>query len=145
LRYEGRRLVVAQQLRRCLSPRPVLKIDVGERLTGGVLYDETGVGFLGGPRRRETTGQLPQSSSASRFTAGAAGFLVLIQSADRPNRHGEPRRFDTMPSQPSHLADRFPLVTAAIAAIPARSCAIDGEAIVRDDEASPNDQPLGTG
>ena len=42
-----------------------------------------------------------QSSSASRFTAGAAGFLTLIQSADRSNRYGEPSRFDTMPSQPS--------------------------------------------
>jgi hypothetical protein len=26
----------------------------------------------------------PQSSSASRFTAGAAGFLLLIQCRDRP-------------------------------------------------------------
>jgi hypothetical protein len=43
----------------------------------------------------------PQSSSASRFTAGAAGFLTLSQSFDRPNRYGEPRRFETMPSQPS--------------------------------------------
>jgi hypothetical protein len=42
-----------------------------------------------------------QSSSASRFTAGAAGFLTLIQSFDRPNRYGEPIRFDTMPSHPS--------------------------------------------
>ena len=41
------------------------------------------------------------SSSASRFTAGALGFLTLSQSSDRPNRYGEPRRFDTMPSQPS--------------------------------------------
>jgi hypothetical protein len=28
-----------------------------------------------------------QSSSASRFTAGAAGFFTLIQSFDRPNRY----------------------------------------------------------
>jgi hypothetical protein len=46
----------------------------------------------------------PQSSSASRFTAGAAGFLTLSQCADRPGRYGEPRRFDTMPSQPSAQA-----------------------------------------
>jgi hypothetical protein len=29
---------------------------------------------------------LPQSSSASRFTAGAFGFLTLTQSGDRPER-----------------------------------------------------------
>src|SRR5262245_56187856 len=28
----------------------------------------------------------PQSSSASRFTAGAAGFLLLIQCRERPER-----------------------------------------------------------
>jgi hypothetical protein len=28
----------------------------------------------------------PQSSSASRLTAGALGFLLLIQSCDRPER-----------------------------------------------------------
>jgi hypothetical protein len=42
-----------------------------------------------------------QPSSASRFTAGAAGFLTFSQCADRPARYGEPSRFDTMPSQPS--------------------------------------------
>jgi hypothetical protein len=31
-------------------------------------------------------GQRPQSSSVSRFTAGAAGFLNLIQSGERPER-----------------------------------------------------------
>jgi len=30
--------------------------------------------------------QRPQSSSASRFTAGASGFLNLSQSGDRPER-----------------------------------------------------------
>jgi hypothetical protein len=29
---------------------------------------------------------LPQSSSASRFTAGASGFFILSQSGDRPDR-----------------------------------------------------------
>ena len=38
-----------------------------------------------------------RSSSDSPFTAGAAGFLTLIQSFDRPNRYGEPSRFDTTP------------------------------------------------
>ena len=42
----------------------------------------------------------PHSSSASRATAGAAGFLTFSQRSVRPERYGEPRRFDTMPSQP---------------------------------------------
>jgi len=33
-----------------------------------------------------------QSSSASRRTAGAPGFLILIQWADRPARYGDPSR-----------------------------------------------------
>ena len=45
-----------------------------------------------------------QSSSASRVTAGAVGFLTLIQQSARPERWGEPRRFDTLPSQPSAQA-----------------------------------------
>jgi hypothetical protein len=44
-----------------------------------------------GPRSPNRGGRhrhfaLPQSSSASRFTAGAAGFLLLIQSRERPER-----------------------------------------------------------
>jgi hypothetical protein len=30
--------------------------------------------------------RLPQSSSASRFTAGRAGFFILSQSGERPER-----------------------------------------------------------
>ena len=33
--------------------------------------------------------------------AGAFGFLALSQRGVRPNRYGDPSRFDTMPSQPS--------------------------------------------
>jgi hypothetical protein len=44
------------------------------------------------------------SSSASRVTAGAAGFLTFSQQSARPDRYGDPSRFDTMPSQPSALA-----------------------------------------
>src|SRR5215813_7319590 len=46
------------------------------------------------------------SSSASRFTAGAAGFLNLSQCRMRPLTYGEPSRFDTMPLQPSLKAWR---------------------------------------
>jgi hypothetical protein len=43
---------------------------------------------------------LPQSSSASRFTAGAAGFLTLSQCSTRPERpRAEPR--------PERAADEF--------------------------------------
>jgi hypothetical protein len=45
-----------------------------------------------------------QSISRSRCTAGAAGFLILIQASVRPMRYAEPRRLDTMPSQPSAQA-----------------------------------------
>ena len=47
-----------------------------------------------------------QSSSASRLTAGALGFLTFTQCATRPERYGEPSRFETMPSQPSLQASR---------------------------------------
>src|ERR1700730_18090536 len=46
-------------------------------------------------------GHCPQSSSASRVTAGACGFLLLIQSGERPERYRESLRFDTIPSSPS--------------------------------------------
>jgi hypothetical protein len=37
-------------------------------------------------RDRASGNHLPQSSSASRFTAGASGFLNLSQSGDLPDR-----------------------------------------------------------
>ena len=40
-----------------------------------------------------TTHYRPQSFSASRFTAGLFGFLILIQSGERPERYRKPRRF----------------------------------------------------
>src|SRR5499433_1601128 len=43
---------------------------------------------------------LCHSSSASRFTAGAAAFFILSQSGERPERYIESFRFDTMPSSP---------------------------------------------
>ena len=49
---------------------------------------------------------LRHSSSASRFTAGAAGFLIFTHRSPRPDRYGEPSRFETMPSQPSAQACR---------------------------------------
>src|SRR5215472_6872212 len=46
-----------------------------------------------------TATHLVQSSSASRFTAGAARFFILSQSGERPERYIESLRFDTMPSR----------------------------------------------
>jgi hypothetical protein len=37
-------------------------------------------------RERMSAGHLPQSSSASRLTAGAVGFFILSQSGERPER-----------------------------------------------------------
>jgi hypothetical protein len=42
----------------------------------------------------------PQSSSASRFTAGPAGFLNFSQSGERPDRYRDPSRFETIPQPP---------------------------------------------
>src|SRR4051812_16273481 len=41
-----------------------------------------------------------QSSSASRRTAGASGFLNFSQSCDRPEWLRDPSRLDTIPSKP---------------------------------------------
>jgi hypothetical protein len=70
---------------------PILYVDVGERVT---------VGVAGGKR----WGTLFQSSSASRVAAGATGFLTFIQQPARPPGYRDPRRFDTIPSQPSAQA-----------------------------------------
>src|SRR6516165_7122270 len=55
----------------------------------------------------------PQSSSASRVTAAASGFLNLSQSFVLPDRYCDPSRFDTMPSSPSLQAwhTAFPSVS----------------------------------
>ena len=42
----------------------------------------------------------PNPSSASRFTAGASGFLNLSQSGDLPDQRRDPSRFETIPSSP---------------------------------------------
>jgi hypothetical protein len=46
-------------------------------------------------------GGLMSYAPASRLTAGACGFLLLIQCGERPERYCESLRFDTMPSRPS--------------------------------------------
>ena len=47
--------------------------------------------------------------------------------------HRDGRSLRLMTRNGHGLADRFPLAAAAIAALPARSCVVDGEAIVCDD------------
>ena len=61
---------------------------------------------LGSWLRRRSSSHASQSSSTSRETAGAFGFLTFIQYLDRPEPYGEPSRLDTMPSQPSRHAAR---------------------------------------
>jgi hypothetical protein len=101
------RLVARYQSRRRSPAGLLLEIDICERLTGLILHNETGFAFLDGPRRREAAlGHLLQSSSASRVTAGAAEFLTFTQQSARPERYSDPRRFETMPSQPSAQAWR---------------------------------------
>jgi hypothetical protein len=59
----------------------------GERLPVVVLHDEAGIPLVNLPGRREAAGRhYAQSSSSSRRTAGAFGFLTLRQCADRPAR-----------------------------------------------------------
>ncbi len=99
------RLVAREQLGCGAATGFFLAIDVSQRLPVAVAHDEAGGRFLDSPRRREaaasqdqrsnqTRSRLltfiqcgePQSSSASRFTAGASGFLTLTQCAERPER-----------------------------------------------------------
>jgi hypothetical protein len=51
-----RTLVARHQSSRRPPPRLILEIDVRERLPVGVADNETGVGLLGGPGRREAAG-----------------------------------------------------------------------------------------
>jgi hypothetical protein len=67
-----------------------------------------GRGALEEQRGHRRQRSLPQSSSASRFTAGASAFFILSQSGDRPERYVESLRFDTMPSMPSLQTCRTP-------------------------------------
>ena len=41
------------------------------------------------------------SLSEINLTAGASGFLLLIQSGERPDLYRDSFRFETMPSRPS--------------------------------------------
>jgi hypothetical protein len=55
---------------------------------------------LARPTIRSEKHYSPQSSSASRFTASHAGFLLLSQSGERLERYVNILRFDTMSSRP---------------------------------------------
>jgi hypothetical protein len=91
-------------VRRRPSSRLVLKIDVGERLS--VADDEAGVGLIVDPGAGSGAASPAVPFTAPILlrlgrTAGAAAFLILSQWSTRPERYGEPSRFDTMPSPPS--------------------------------------------
>jgi hypothetical protein len=51
--------------------------------------------------------QRPQSSSASRFTAGASWFLNFTQSGDRPDRWRDPSLLETIPSKAGVAEDEI--------------------------------------
>jgi hypothetical protein len=55
---------------------------------------------------RQPIAILPPLYLSFRFTAGAFGFLLLVQCGERPELYAEPRRFDTIPSRPSLPASR---------------------------------------
>jgi hypothetical protein len=63
------------------SPEPPLK---GSKNPAGNAADDNvnSLALRGGHRHFS----LPQSSSTSRFTAGASGFFILSQSGERPER-----------------------------------------------------------
>jgi len=56
-------------------------------------------------------GHRPHSSSANRFTARASGFLLLIQSGERPDLYRESFRLETIEAgsiaaRPTAVSDR---------------------------------------
>jgi hypothetical protein len=55
----------------------------------------------GGRLNHATSCYLPQSSSASRFTAAQTGFFILSQSGERRERWIESFLFDTISSHPA--------------------------------------------
>jgi hypothetical protein len=65
--------------------RVIVEIEIAQRLPIGVVDDEALLELINRPRRREAAlchrlyRLRPQSSSASRRTAGAAGFLIFSQ------------------------------------------------------------------
>ena len=73
------------------------------------------------------------SSPSRRSAAGRIGLAARDQ-ARRVPHHGPAgcRRRAAAHEEGNDFSRRFPLAVAAIAALPARSCLIDGEAIVTD-------------
>ena len=85
-------------------PRYSSTVHGGGKRRGGITNHQPAVG-IPGRLRPPLVVRLPlQSSSASRSTAGASGFLILSQWLTRPERWAEPRRFDTIPSHPREHA-----------------------------------------
>src|SRR5215468_12384455 len=91
----GQRSTAARQ-------RDLIVLDAGDVLHDALAVRRPGVDAEGEviSRRGHLRPLLPQSSSSSRFTAGAAGFFIFSQSGERPERYIESLRFDTMPSSP---------------------------------------------
>jgi bifunctional non-homologous end joining protein LigD len=68
----------------------------------------------------------------SRAIAAARPFPETHQRGHDRRQRGRRRRSTLLTRNGHDFAGRFPLAAAAVAALPARSCLIDGEAIVTD-------------
>ena len=73
-------IVIHVQTRTSLDARISASAGCGHCRSGTLVFKAGAVAF------DELDGHRPHSSSASRFTAGAPGFLLLIQSGERPER-----------------------------------------------------------
>jgi bifunctional non-homologous end joining protein LigD len=74
---------------------------------------------------------------ASALRSPRSGLVSRDQARRLPDPHRRGRSVRLLTRNGHDLADRFPLVAEAIEALPVRSCVVDGEAIVCDDEGLP--------
>jgi hypothetical protein len=83
-------LVAGEQMCRRAPSRLLLEIDVGERLAGVILHDETGIRFLDGPGRREAAGR----GHGARIVPQAGQGIAVTAPAHESQRPWESARFD---------------------------------------------------
>jgi bifunctional non-homologous end joining protein LigD len=94
---------------------------------------------MSAPRRSRTEQSQPRYEPclpkvAERPPAGRDWLHEIKHDGFRILAHRRGRSVRLLTRNGRDLAERFPLATAAIAALPVRSCVIDGEAIVCDDQ-----------
>jgi bifunctional non-homologous end joining protein LigD len=89
------------------------------------------------PRRRFPFPARPLTAATGQRAAGGPGPVSRDRARRLPDPHRRGRSVRPLTRDGHDLADRFPLVAEAIEALPVRSCVVDGEAIVCDDEGLP--------